>query len=304
MATPQALTFLGVGNMGSALVQGLLKASNKVTIWNRTAARPQVRAAVEAGAALEVNIQNAISKSNTIVICLLDYSSIKTALAEVPTSALEGKIIVNLTNGTPKQAREMAVWAASHSVKHYFDGAVMVPPQMIGGPQSFLVISGQTPEAFEPIASLLESVGRPEYLGAAIDAAARYDLAALSSMFGMFSGMLVAMALLKKGHATADEKLEPVVSGSLNPFLGAMIPYSGLIARSWDDKAWDDNLGNPVGMQAQALRNILEACRDDGVDDGFLKSLTSAMEEVVEDRGENGGIAVIGEYLLNGRLAS
>jgi hypothetical protein len=123
-------------------------------------------------------------------------------------------------------------------------------------------------------------------------------------MYGMFSGMFVAMALLKKGHATVDEKLEPVVSGSLNPFLGALISYNGLIARSWDDKAWDDNLGNPIGMQAQALKNILEACRDDGMDDGFLKNLTMAMEEVVKDRGENGGIAVIGEYLLNGRLTN
>ncbi|KAI8712044.1 NAD-binding-2 domain-containing protein [Fusarium sp. LHS14.1] len=302
MATPQALTFLGLGNMGSALVQALLKASHKVTIWNRTADRPQVRAAVEAGAALEVDVQTAISKNNIMVICLLDYSSIKSALTEISTSALEGKTIFNLTNGTPKQAREMAAWATSHSVKYYFDGAVMVPPQMIGGPQSFVVASGQSPEAFKSIASLLEPVGRPEYLGVAIDAAARYDLAALSSMFGMFSGMFVAMALLKKGHTAADEKLEPVVSGSLNPFLGALIPYNGLIARSWDDKAWDDNLGNPIGMQAQALRNILEACRDDGMDDGFLKYLTMAMEGVVKDRGENGGIAIIGEYLLNGRL--
>lgn len=304
MTTSQSLTFLGLGNMGSALVQALLKASHKVTIWNRTTARPQVKVAVEAGAILEADVQNAISMNNIIIICLLDYSSIKNVLADIPTSAFEGKTIVNLTNGTPKQAREMANWAASHSAKQYFDGAVMVTPQMIGGPQSFFVVSGETPEAFKPIASFLEPLGRPEYLGTAIDAAARYDLAALSSMYGMFSGMFVAMALLKKGHATVDEKLEPVVSGSLNPFLGALISYNGLIARSWDDKAWDDNLGNPIGMQSQALKNILEACRDDGMDDGFLKNLTMAMEEVVKDRGENGGIAVIGEYLLNGRLTN
>uniref|UniRef100_A0A0D2YF18 Uncharacterized protein n=1 Tax=Fusarium oxysporum (strain Fo5176) TaxID=660025 RepID=A0A0D2YF18_FUSOF len=290
--------------MGSALVQALLKASHKVTIWNRTTARPQVKVAVEAGAILEADVQNAISMNNIIIICLLDYSSIKNVLADIPTSTFEGKTIVNLTNGTPKQAREMANWAASHSAKQYFDGAVMVTPQMIGGPQSFFVVSGETPEAFKPIASFLEPLGRPEYLGTAIDAAARYDLAALSSMYGMFSGMFVAMALLKKGHATVDEKLEPVVSGSLNPFLGALISYNGLIARSWDDKAWDDNLGNPIGMQVQALRNILEACRDDGMDDGLLKNLTTAMEGVVKDRGENGGIAVIGEYLLNGRLTN
>ncbi|KAH8662761.1 hypothetical protein BGZ61DRAFT_539477 [Ilyonectria robusta] len=273
MTTPQSLTFLGLGNMGSALVQALLKASNKVTIWNRTAARPQVRAAVEAGAILEADVQSAISRNNTIVICLLDYSRINTALADIPTPALEGKTIVNLTNPETRTG----------------DGRLGRLPLC----QTPLRRSGH---AFKPIASFLEPLGRPEYLGTAIDAAA------LSSMYGMFSGMFVAMALLKKGHTTADEKLEPVVSGSLNPCLGALIPYIGLIARSGDDKAWDDNLGNPIGLQAQALRNILEACRDDGMDDGFLKNLTTAMEGVVKDRGENGGIAVIGEYLLNGRL--
>lgn len=300
MTTPKSLTFLGIGNMGAALVQGFLKASNDVTIWNRTADRPQVKAAVEAGAVFEADIQTAISKNKIIVICLLDYSSIKTALADLPATALDGKIVVNLTNGTPKHAREMADWATCHSVNNYFDGAVMVTPQMVGGPHSFLVLSGETPEAFKPIASLLEPLGRPEYLGIAVAAAARYDLAALASMYGMFSGMFVAMALLKKG--SPDEKLEPVVSGSLNPFLTALIPYTGLIARSWDEKAWDDNLGNPIGMQAQGLRNILEACRDDGMDDGFLEKLTVAMEKVVQDRGGNGGIALIGEYLLEGQL--
>ncbi|KAH6971987.1 hypothetical protein EDB80DRAFT_693587 [Ilyonectria destructans] len=58
----------------------------------------------------------------------------------------------------------------------------------------------------------------------------------------------------------------------------------------------------PIGMQAQGLRNILEACRDDGMDDGFLEKLTVAMEKVVQDRGGNGGIALIGEYLLEGQL--
>ncbi|KAJ0126562.1 hypothetical protein HZ326_30335 [Fusarium oxysporum f. sp. albedinis] len=95
----------------------------------------------------------------------------------------------------------------------------------------------------------------------------------------MFSGMFIAIALLKKGHAIVDEKLEPVMSGSLNPFLGTLISYNGLIAR-----------------------NILKACRDDRMDNGFLKNLTTAIEGVVKDRGENGGIAVIREYLLNGWL--
>ncbi|KAM5349455.1 hypothetical protein ACJ41O_005960 [Fusarium nematophilum] len=302
MAISQSLTFLGIGNMGAALVHNLLKASNNVTIWNRTADRPLVKAAVDAGAVLEPDVQTAIAKNDLILICLLNYSSISAALQDLPTTALEGKTVVNLTNGTPKQARELADWAVSHGSQYYFDGAIMVTPQMVGGPHSFFVLSGETPEVFKPIASLLEPLGRPEYLGTTVDAAARYDLAALASMYGMFSGMFTAMALLKKGHATTDEKLEPVVSGSLNPFLSALVPYNGLLARSWDERAWDDSLGNPVGMQAQGVRNILDACRDDGIDDGFLEKFTTTMERVVRERGPDGGIAAMGEYLLKGRF--
>ncbi|KAF4987440.1 hypothetical protein FDECE_15430 [Fusarium decemcellulare] len=302
MEAPQSLTFLGIGNMGGALVRGLLR-SNKVTIWNRTADRPKVRALVDAGAIFEPSIQNAIAKNDIIIICLLDYSNITTTLENLPEKALEGKTLINLTNGTPKQARELADWASSHGVKHYFDGAVMVTPQMVCGPQSFFVLSGENLDLFKPVASLLMPLGRPEYLGEAVDAAARYDLAALSSMYGMFSGMFVAMALLKKGHTTPDEKLEPVVSGSLAPFLSALIPYTGLIARSWDERTWDDNLGNPIGMQAQGLRNILNACHDEGIDNGFLKYFATAMEKAARDRGADGGIAVLGEHLMEGKLS-
>ncbi|KAL7941274.1 hypothetical protein V8C42DRAFT_181194 [Trichoderma barbatum] len=93
----------------------------------------------------------------------------------------------------------------------------MVTPQMIGGPRSFLVVSGETPEAFKSVASLAELLGRPDYLGIAIDTAARYDLAALSSMYGMFSGIFNGMALLNSGHTTADEQLR------------AGIPYASMI---------------------------------------------------------------------------
>ncbi|KAI3584137.1 hypothetical protein IWW34DRAFT_842972 [Fusarium oxysporum f. sp. albedinis] len=102
MTSSQSLTFLGLNNIGSALVQALLMASHKVTIWNYTIAQPQVRVAVKAGAILEADIQNTISRNNIIIIYLLNYSSIKNILADIPTSAFEGKTIINLTNSTPK----------------------------------------------------------------------------------------------------------------------------------------------------------------------------------------------------------
>jgi len=50
MAAQSGITFIGIGNMGLASVLALLKSGSPVTVWNRTAARPQVITAVDAGA--------------------------------------------------------------------------------------------------------------------------------------------------------------------------------------------------------------------------------------------------------------
>lgn len=47
------------------------------------------------------------------------------------TYGLSGKTIVNLTNGTPKQAIEMSQWIKYRGAAHYFDGAVLVTLQMV-----------------------------------------------------------------------------------------------------------------------------------------------------------------------------
>lgn len=45
-----------MGNMGGVLASALVNAGFKLTIWNRTADRPQVKSLVEAGAVYESRI--------------------------------------------------------------------------------------------------------------------------------------------------------------------------------------------------------------------------------------------------------
>ncbi|EAQ84498.1 hypothetical protein CHGG_08512 [Chaetomium globosum CBS 148.51] len=224
------ITSIGIGNMGAALASALLKSANppQLTIWNRTADRPQVKALITSGATFEPSLTAAIARSTTILICLLDYAAITTALAPLSATTsttdnndtpgpLTGKTIINLTNGTPTQARAMAATLTGLGAAAYFDGGIMVTPQLVGTPASFVILSsgggghGTSQAEFEDggVAALLQPVGKVEYVaGDDAGAASLYDVAALTAMYGMFMGAFTGIALLgkQKGQDDGGEK--------------------------------------------------------------------------------------------------
>ncbi|GJN80284.1 6-phosphogluconate dehydrogenase nad-binding protein [Purpureocillium lilacinum] len=308
---------LGIGNMGAALARTLLasnpSSSTPLTIWNRTASRPLVTSLVAAGARLETDLAAAISAADIILICVLDYDTIYSALASASadsssTSPLAGKTVVNLTNGTPRQAAAAQAWFRERGVARYFDGAVMVPPQLVGTPHSFLLYSGETEAAFQAsVKDQLASVGSALYTGEDVASAATDDLAALAAMYGMFSGAFIGIGLLKKqlakaagkgDGAAAKVKVTPAVESVVVPVLTALVPYVGLIAKAVDEEAWDDDMGNPLGMQLAGVRNILQACKDEGVNGGALETLVGLMQKVVDERGGAGGVPEVARFMV------
>ncbi|KFA46876.1 hypothetical protein S40293_03631 [Stachybotrys chartarum IBT 40293] len=291
------ITCIGIGNMGAALAQALLKAETPVTIWNRTVDRPQVKAVIEAGGVLEPNIELAIQKSDIIVICVLNYETIFHALAPLKSSSssLANKKIINLTNGTPRQAREAEEWMKARGASQYFDGAVMVTPSLVDSPHSFLVYSGESEDDFSSVATALKPLGQALYVAPDASAASAFDLAALAAMYGMFSGAFIGMSLLKKQFG----KTVPGVDKVVLPVLTALVPYVGLIAKSVDEKTWmEDNLGNPLAMQLAGVGNILQACKDEGVHGAGLEFLAAMMERAVGEGAGDGGVAAVGDYYL------
>jgi hypothetical protein len=178
----------------------------------------------------------------------------------------------------------------------YFDGAIMVTPQMVGGPYSTLVVSGESKEKYETISAVLAPFGTASYLGTDVAAAARFDCAALITMYGMFNGAFLGMALLKQGQEA--HKIGPVVSDAVVPMLNGITPLLGRIAKAWDEETFSDHKGNPMGMQVQALRCIRQACTEDGIDYSSMDYFTSLMEKTVKNFGEDSDVAAVGTYLL------
>lgn len=140
-------TVIGLGEMGSALVRGLMRADRRVTVWNRNA--DKAAALTAEGATLAESAAAAAAASPITVICVSDYQAAHEILeARQTTTALRGRTLVQLGNGTPKEARDSAAWAHANDI-NYLDGTILAWPRQIGGAETAILVSGPT-QTFPP----------------------------------------------------------------------------------------------------------------------------------------------------------
>src|SRR5262245_60405779 len=102
---PTKVTVLGLGPMGRALAGAFLAAGHPTTVWNRTPGRADALAA--AGAASAATPAEAVAAGPLVVVSLLDDGAVHDVLDPV-AAGLAGKAVVNLTSGTPAEARRTA----------------------------------------------------------------------------------------------------------------------------------------------------------------------------------------------------
>ena len=117
----QKVTVIGTGRMGSALASALFKKGFATTVWNRTASKTEPLARL--GVHVAQCVLEAVGQADVVVVNINNYKSTKHVLQQPEIElALRGKILVQLTTGTPDDAREMEAWARKHGIG-YLDGA-------------------------------------------------------------------------------------------------------------------------------------------------------------------------------------
>ncbi|MET8684343.1 NAD(P)-binding domain-containing protein [Streptomyces sp. NPDC004732] len=199
------VSVLGLGLMGTALASALIKAGHPTTVWNRTESK--TGPLVAQGATPAATARDAVTAGGPggpggpVIVCLTTNDNVR-ALLEPEAEALAGRTVVNLTNGTPGQARELADWAAAHGIT-YIDGGIMAVPQMIATPGAYILYSGTDEAAFATHRETLSALADTKWVGTDPGLAALYDLSLLTGMYGMAMGVAQAFAL------TGSEGLDP-----------------------------------------------------------------------------------------------
>ncbi|MEO3874747.1 NAD(P)-binding domain-containing protein [Nonomuraea sp. B12E4] len=264
------VTVIGLGAMGRALAGAFLESGHPTTVWNRSIDKAEELAA--RGATVANTVEEATAASPVVVVCVLDYAVVHEILGPL-SGSLAGRTLVNLSNGTPKQAREAAEWAAGCGAD-YVDGGIMAVPVMIGRPEALILYSGSA-GAFGVHERTLGALGTATYLNTDAGHAALYDLALLAAMYGMFGGFYQAAAMVGSEKVPAAEFAPMVVS-----WLNAMTAALPAVAAAMDAGAGADDDSN-LRMQAVSFANILSASREQGVSTELLEPMQALLNRAV-----------------------
>ncbi|MCK2238860.1 MULTISPECIES: NAD(P)-dependent oxidoreductase [unclassified Crossiella] len=275
------VTVLGLGQMGSALAAALLRAGHQTTVWNRTTAKSTALAAE--GAQVAATAAQAQAASPVIIACVLDYPALHEIL---DPATLAGRTLVNLTSGSPEQARETAAWAARHGIG-YLDGGIMITPPGIGNPASMLLYSGPR-TAFTDSEKLLSAFGEAIHLGEDPGVASLYDTALLGIMWATMTGWLHAAALVTADGATAAEFTPLAIR-----WLGDVSGFVNAYAQQVDERAYP-GFDATIDVQAATIEHLVHASEVRGIDAALPKLLRDyAKRAVAQGHGSDGWARVI-----------
>ncbi|MFI9719268.1 NAD(P)-dependent oxidoreductase [Streptomyces sp. NPDC052396] len=255
------VTVMGLGSMGSALAGAFLAGGHRTTVWNRTPGRAEALAG--RGAEPAATPAEAVRAGELVVVCLATYETVHRVLGPVAVH-LAGRTLVNLTSGTPEEAREMAAWAGRHGAG-YLDGAIMTTPPGIGDPTAMLLYSGPR-SAFEAGRDALAALGDPLYLGPEAGLASLYDTALLGVMWSALTGWLHGVALVGAdgGAGTSAVAFTEVANrwlGAVSGFAAAYAPQVDAGAYPGDDATLDVHLA--------AIGHLVSAGAARGIDSGL-----------------------------------
>jgi 3-hydroxyisobutyrate dehydrogenase-like beta-hydroxyacid dehydrogenase len=269
---PGRVAVLGLGRMGAALAAALLADGYRTTIWNRTAGKADTL--VGQGAHLAEAVADAVLTNRVVIMCVSDYDAIYEML-DGNADALSGRTLVNVTTGTPGEAKAMAGWAAEHRAE-YLDGAMMAVPQTIATPDAFFLYSGSE-QAFKSHWQVLDTFAASHYLGADPAVAELWDLALLGTGYATLSGYLHSLALLETAGVPPTQFV-PLATRWLN----GMAAFMPELAQEIESQDYSTGV-SPVGMNRVAVGNIVRTSRLHGVDADVHAPLRALLDRRVAD---------------------
>ena len=285
------VTVIGLGSMGRALAAAFLAAGHPTTVWNRSAGRADEL--VAKGATRAATAVDAAAASPLAIVCLLDHHAVHEVL-ETAGATLAGRAVINLTSGTPAQARRTAAWAIERGVD-YLDGGIMAIPPGIGTSHAFVLYSGAA-AVFERHRRSLEALGAATYVGADPGLASLLDVALLTAMYGMLGGAVHAIALAGTEKIAAGT----FTSTLLLPWLTAMAGAIPDLARQIETGAYAIDAVASLRMQAAAFGHLVQTSVDQGIRADLMLPLQALVERRVADgHGDDDFSGII--ELLRGR---
>lgn len=270
----QKVTVIGAGRMGSALATALHNRGFDTAVWNRTWSKTEALSRL--GLRVPPSLLEAVGNAEIVVVNVNNYESTHQLVGPPAIeSALRGKVLVQLSSGTPDEAREMGSWARTRGID-YLDGAIMNYPIDIGKPQGTVLYSGPA-ELFDRLKPVLLAFGdNTLFVGKEIGQASATDIAGLSFAMGAMLGFLHGYIVYEAENLPVDGYLQVVKT-----FMPAIQAALGDLCRKIQSKDY----GNPqaaLETWAVAPRELIGWCEKHGVNHTFADPQLRRIERTVK----------------------
>jgi 3-hydroxyisobutyrate dehydrogenase-like beta-hydroxyacid dehydrogenase len=217
--------FIGLGEMGSAIVANLLKAGHRVRVWNRSPER--ARPLVEAGAQTVATPAEAFS-GDAVFSMLADDAALREVIdAAVLDAAPRGLVHVNMATISVALAAELAREHAERGLR-YVAAPVMGRPDAARAAKLIIIAAGDA-EAVDHVQPLFDVVGQRTCRIGALPQQANVMKLAANFMLGAAVETLGEAAALLSGHGVAMRDFLDMITGG--PFPGPVYAgYGAMIA--------------------------------------------------------------------------
>nr|WP_277401837.1 NAD(P)-binding domain-containing protein [Variovorax sp. RKNM96] len=255
------VSVLGLGSMGLTIARLYLDQGYKVTVWNRTAEKAE--ALVAKGAVLARSAAEAMRAAKVVLMCVYDYRAAEAILAmDGVAAAMDGRLLVQLTTGSPNDARDAEAWAHRQGAT-YLEGAIQAAPDQMGQADTPILMSGAQSVFREAEPFLKVLGGGTVYLGEKASAAAAMDLATLSTIYGTLLGFMHGARIAEhEGFDVAE--YGRIVAGIMPTFAG-FLQHEGSVIQSGDFKISQ----SPMRISVEATQRILQTAQEAGINTEF-----------------------------------
>lgn len=285
------ITVLGTGRMGSALAHALLKVGYPTTVWNRTTEKTRPLAAV--GATVAASVREAVETAEIVVVNVTNYSATKALLRGDAALAVRGKLIVELTSGTPNGARKAAEWFAGQGAR-YLDGAIMATPDFIGTAAGTILLSGRKWD-FDASQKMLGALGgNVQHVGEDPGLANALDSALLALMWGALFGTLHAIAVCQAEKIDLGELARQWAATS--PVVDGLV--TDLIRRTNAGRfASDDETLSSISPHYSSFQHLLKLMEARKIDLSVVNGYNAVFQRAIAAGHEHDDFAALTQFL-------
>jgi len=277
-----AVTILGLGNMGTAVLQCLVDAGHPVHAWNRGERKRQ--AVAEIATVVHASATAAVQASATTLILIDDWAGTVQLLNDIRMMDME-------SNGEPKQVVVFSTYTPTDIQKVLLQhqqtttntnvtiigGAIVGVPQTICTPQALLLTSSPVP--------VLEPVGRTvAFSGHDVGLAALANMALILVITFGVAGQELALLIIRQYPGMDQHFLDTYIplAVEIGPAYTKMLLPA--VSKAATTREYERSYV-PVGVFRKVLRMHATFMEELGIkDDTFLASYLRYLEQVANEK--------------------